>query len=431
MIEHTRSERGAGLIIVLAFMALSVPLITGALRMATTLNVDSRVKTGIATSQYTALGGSEYALYRLAYEDGYSQSLQTGVEDRFSISLNGSQVNVTVLNTSDPPGDPPPPPSSGSRRLRAYKAVVPTTATPLVLTTFSYTITAANEDDTSSSLRKIHDRLLPGFTYVMGSTQGATTDDPTITFQEGDAGEPAHNHLTWNLASLGLTLQPWESVDLSFSAQATLAEGNYCNEAWVEPGRDKTTSGKTAKITVGSPPNNLCAGRALEVNKAVEPAVAVGDYLTDYTYTITLDAIGTADLTMERIRDLLPPGFLYVASSTTGDVTNADPTTTMFQGRQRLDWNFDPKLLIYPGDKKVLAFQAQAQVAPGDYWNDVWVTLDEFPHKLYTGPTAQVEVMSVSGTEATAGRTTVDSEIWLGAGSHRINRWNIRRAPSP
>ena len=41
------------MVTVLAFMALSVPLRTGALALATTLSVDSRVKTGIAKSQYS------------------------------------------------------------------------------------------------------------------------------------------------------------------------------------------------------------------------------------------------------------------------------------------------------------------------------------------------------------------------------------------
>ncbi len=425
------SERGAALVMVLAFMALSIPLITGALRVATTMNVDSRVKEDIATSHYTAVGGSEYAEYRLAYEPGYSESLQAGVPDTFAISVNGDLVDVTVLNTSNHPGDPPPPPGDNSRRLRAYKSVLPTATAPLVLTTFTYTVTVVNEDDTATNFRKVHDRLLPGFTYLTGSTQGVTTDDPTITFESADEEEPAHQHLEWNLASLGLSLEPWESADLVFSAQAALPQGNYCNEVWVEPGGDKTTSGKTARVTVGSPPNNLCAGKALDVAKTVQPAVVVGDALTTYTYTIGLDNVGTADLTMDRIRDLLPAGFLYVASSTTGDVTTADPATTMWQGRQRLTWDFAPGLLIQPADQRVLTFQTQAQAVAGDYWNEVWVTLEEFSYTLYTGPTAQVQAMSVTGTEATDGDTTVTAEIWLGSGTHIINGWNVPRSPSP
>ena len=377
------------------------------------------------------MGGSEYAEYRLAYEPGYSESLQTGVPDTFAISVNGDDVDVTVLNTSDPPGVPPPPPGDNSRRLRAYKTVLPTAAAPQVLTTFTYTVTVWNEDDTTTNFKKVHERLLPGFTYLTGSTQGVTTGDPTITFESAGPAEPAHQHLEWDLASLGLSLEPWESADLVFRAQAALPQGNYCNEAWVEPGGDKTTSGKTARVTVGSPPNNLCAGTALDLGKTVQPAVAVGEALTTYTYTIDLDNVGTADLTMTRIRDLLPAGFLYVASSTTGDVTTADPTTTMWQGRQRLTWDFSPGLLIQPGDQRALTFQTQAQVAAGGYWNEVWVTLEEFSHTLYTGPTAQVQAMSVSSTEATDGDTTVTAEIWLGSGTHIINGWNIRRSPSP
>ena len=422
------SERGAGLIMVLAFMALAVPLITGALRVATTMNIDSRVKGDITTSHYTAVGGAEY---RLAYETGYAESLQAGVTDSFSISLNGDVFDMSVLSISDPPGDPPPPPGDNNQRLRAYKTVLPAAGTPLVLTTFTYSIVVTNEDDTATNFRKIHDRLLPGFTYLTGSTVGVTTDDPIITLEEAGDGEPAHQHLEWDMSSLDLTLEPWQSANLVFSIQATLSQGNYCNEVWVDPGGEKTTSGKTARVTVGTPPNNLCAGKALEVGKTVQPAIAVGDTLTTYTYTIGLDNVGTADLTMERIRDLLPVGFLYVPSSTTGDVTTSDPTTTMWQGRQRLTWDFAPEFPIQPADQRVVTFQTQAQVAAGDYWNEVWVTLSEFPHKLYTGPTAQVQAMSVSNAEATDGNTTVTAEIWLGSGGHITSRWNIHRSPSP
>ena len=206
-----------------------------------------------------------------------------------------------------------------------------------------------------------------------------------------------------------------------------MAEGNYCNEAWVEPGGDKTTSGQTARVQVGSPANNLCGGQAVEVFKSVDPNIAPGDTSATYTYTITIENVGSAVLNMGQVRDLLPTGFLYLAGSTAGDLTVAYPADTMFQGRQRLDWVFDPKLSLTPGQKASLIFEADATAAAGDYWNELWVTLDEFSYSVYTGPTAVVNVMSVTETSATDGIHTVSSEVWVGTTSHIIDEWNISR----
>ena len=422
-----RRQEGVGLVMVLAFMGLTVPLITAALGLATTLSVDSRVKNGILKSQYSVLAGTQYALYRVIYETGYIESLPTGVPDSFSITINGTDVTVTVLNTNEPPGVPPPPSSDNSRRLQATKTVNPVTASPSVLTTFSYAITVENLDDEPENLKKVHDRLPPGFVYLAGTTSGVTTDDPVIVNYPGGQGEPGYQELTWNLAPLQITLQPGQSANLQFDAEASAAEGNYCNEAWAEPGGDKTTSGQTARVQVGSPANNLCGGQAVAVSKSVDPSIAPGDTSATYTYTIAIENVGSAVLNMSLVRDLLPTGFLYLAGSTTGDLTTADPNDTMFQGRQRLDWVFSPKLQLTPGQSSILIFQADAVAAAGDYWNEVWVTLDEFSYSVYTGPTAVVNVMSITETSATDGMHTVSSEVWVGTSSHIVNEWTITR----
>jgi len=46
-----RSQDGSGLILLLAFMVLAVPIVTASLGLATTLSVDSRVKTAILKGQ--------------------------------------------------------------------------------------------------------------------------------------------------------------------------------------------------------------------------------------------------------------------------------------------------------------------------------------------------------------------------------------------
>ena len=59
-----RSQEGAlGMILVIGFMALAVPLVTASLFLSGALSRDSQVKTDILKRQYAALGVGEYVDY--------------------------------------------------------------------------------------------------------------------------------------------------------------------------------------------------------------------------------------------------------------------------------------------------------------------------------------------------------------------------------
>ena len=64
-----RREEGVTIVMVLAFMALSVPVVTAALGLASTLSIDSRVKGDIAQNQFSAVGANELAIQRLTDDD--------------------------------------------------------------------------------------------------------------------------------------------------------------------------------------------------------------------------------------------------------------------------------------------------------------------------------------------------------------------------
>ncbi len=420
-----KRQQGIGLLLALAFMAVALPLVTGALALASSLSIDSGVKERILKRQYSLLGASQHSFYRLAYEVGYVEGLLTGMADTYTIELNGETITVNVTKVTDGAGAPPNPKSDNARRLQAYKAVIPTAASPGVLTTFAYTITVRNQDDEAEQVTKIHDALPPGFTYVAGSTSGVTTNNPAISTH--DDGFGVYKELVWNLAPLHITLQPGEQVMLTFQAQATPVQGNYCNKAWAEPGGELTSTGLTARITVGLPASTLCPGEVATVQKAVQPSIAAGGVQTTFTYTVTLNNIGTQGLSLSKLRDSLPPGFLYVAGSTSGNLTTANPNTTMQQGRQRLDWNFSPEYTLGAGQARTLSFQARAQVAAGYYWNEVWATFDELDYSVYTWPTAMVRVMGVAKTSVTDGEYTADSEVWVEAGDYAVAYWSITR----
>jgi uncharacterized repeat protein (TIGR01451 family) len=202
-------------------------------------------------------------------------------------------------------------------------------------------------------------------------------------------------------------------MQLSFEAEAILFEGNYCAEAWAEPGQMKTGTGPDALIQVADPGNNLCTGAALSVDKSVvvQSGTFVGTNPFDSTYTITLENRGTLPLNVSQVRDLLSPGFLYVPSSSYGDLLNdSEPNTSMFQGQQRLDWTFDPELVIPSGDTWTGTFTAQGAFG-GGHWNEAWFTLDEFSDTQYTWPTAGIEVIDSETVEVGMMGSTIISSL--------------------
>lgn len=410
-------QRGVSLITVLALMALAIPIVTAALSLASTLSIDSRVKTGILRSQYNSIGGSEYILHRLIHDPAYVDSLPVGEEAHETITLNGVPVELSVTKNISPLWDPPPANITSSRRLQSSKVVTPTTGTPWVLTTFTYTITVENRDDEPENLTKIHDGLPEGFSYVPHSTSGVTTSEPSVSGQR----------LTWDLGPLHIVLPPGASAHLTFDAQASVGDGNYCNEAWAEPGRLLTSSGPAARVKIGTTLDDLCLGQAVSVTKTVNPSVAAGMVNTTFTYTIRIENFGTEAMKLSLLRDQPAAGYSYVAGSTTGTLTMADPRQMLFQGQMRLDWSFVPGVEIQPGEVRTLSFQVRGAQAPGNYWNEAMATFENFPYSIYTWPTAVIRVMGTFQTSATDGRSQVDSEVWVGSDSYGVARWELTR----
>ena len=97
------------------------------------------------------------------------------------------------------------------------------------------------------------------------------------------------------------------------------------------------------------------------------------------------------------------------------------------QGSQRLDWNFSPDYQIPPGETRTLTFDATASVPPGDYFNEVWLTIAEFTDTIYTWPTALIKIMSAAETSAESGGLSAIGEVWANDGSYVTSKWQIYR----
>ena len=438
------SQRGGVMILmVLAFMSLGVPVITGTLKLATTLSIDSQVKTDALRRQYCSLAVSEYIRYLTldtqrwadwwaAHPDGSENigACGDGAPNGIVFDLDGeTNAEVTTgdgellgLGQLGPPG-------YSNRRIQTLKTVVATDeAQSLDKTPFTYTITLINRDDSQANLNQIHDTLPPGLKYncaanstillADGVTQQTLSPDPDPGGDGCPLG-PLDRHIVWDTTFLA-PLQPGESVALTFEAVRAgglLSDGNYCNEAWAASGDANTTTGKTASVKVGGVADNVCAGgepgvlvtKTVSVVSSVVPGGSSNTYLITVEYTITIENIGAVPLTLGPgggtnygLRDLLPLGVCYVGPTLYSDptVSAADlvpntqiPTNTCPNPdqRQRADWDFTN--VIPSGETRTLTYTATGDIATGAYWSDLLVNFSGLAEAAtYTWPTAGILV---------------------------------------
>tara|TARA_B100000315_G_scaffold245244_1_gene270905 strand:- start:2854 stop:4281 length:1428 start_codon:yes stop_codon:yes gene_type:complete len=464
---------GVALIMVLAFMALGVPVITSTLKLADSLAIDSRVKTDALKRHYCGLGVMEYVNYLTLdparwttwWQNNQDPDLPAGEAAEQVVTICGE--SVTLRATRPPPADDTlsePPDSVGiippigafnNRKLHNLKTAQPATASGGALVT--YTITTRNRDaNPINQVTNIEDELPVGFCYQAGSTaatvtSGSTTTpmsmaEPQIAYDGApECPDPtAYQELTW--APPATTLQTGDFITLTFAAAASTLDGLYCNEVSVDPGGPNTRSGKTAIVQIGDP-GAVCDGPAVAISKTVDSvsglnlAVPADPLIQEYSftvrYTITVENIGTDSVTMSRIEDLLPEGFVYNPGTSSGDISfNPSEHWNNQVDRWELTWNPNPnmavpsKLTDLPGATKTLTFDATATVTRGDYWSDLLVSFtdSEFSVPLYTWPTGVVTVREAYNVEATGpdGETTyISLQILIGTSSGTLARWEV------
>jgi len=478
-----RSQRGGvTLIMVLAFMALGVPVVASTLNMANTFARDSRSKRDILERHYCALAVGEYIRYLTlssqrwadwwtAHPDGREtigpcgDAAPTGIPieiNRLTDSPVGTDTSVLLGSLSLLP-----PPAYSNRRVQSLKTVIATDPAQSVdQTPFIYTVTFVNRSDKQANLNKVHDVLPPGLQYNCAITStilmpdGITTNALPPEPDFGGTGCPTDPHVIWNVSNIpgGITLQSRESAVLTFQASRSggfLSAGNYCNEAWAEAGDDNTSTGRTAPVKVGGvgPDDNVCVGEGpgVRLTKSVSKVLDVtptgssppfDTYELTVEYTITIENVGSVPLnlgpdgsTRYGLRDLLPLDFCYVGSSTLYQGLNpGDPKTNIPKGsklcpdpntRQRLDWEFADE--IPSGATRTMTYLAGATVSRGDYWSDLEAKFAEFSGPaIYTWPTAAILVRDEYEVSATLdGQTIGTFSVFLGISAGGIHDWEI------
>ncbi|MCH8869432.1 MAG: DUF11 domain-containing protein [Chloroflexi bacterium] len=474
-----RREDGVTIVMVLAFMALSVPVVTAALGLASTLNIDSRVKGDIAQAQFSAIGANELAIQRLT-EDNLPAPDGNGIPDILeednngfddgdgipdiwedvdgdgnpdgyheTIEIDGDLIEIKITPDLPAPFEPP-----NGEGLVVTKTLVSTSPDPIV--SFStqtahaiYRIVVENQGTDAIELRRIFDGLPPGFEYKGPSTlDGDPINDPQqgnslnltpsellLLFDDSQPLGQGREMLTWDLHDeLEVILDPGQFVTLEFRVEfENLTDGRYCNYAWVEPEGSQSRTGLTAEIAVGIPPSPICLGSEVEVTTTAVAQLNPNELPlnpnddVEVTYTITIDNRGATDINLWWLRNKLPPGFTYVWNSATGSITSENPALTYFT-RQSMNWfTLSPNSVVVPaGTQSSVTFKAHAPRASGLFRNEIWAFFYEYPDEEapYSWPSEAVFLADVFDIEIGGVPT---SQVWVVDGQAFVKRWEISR----
>lgn len=270
-----KDEKGQILPLALAAMTLGILMVIPFLQYATTAVRGSGQYQEMAAAQYSADSGAEHAMWRIAYEDGFVDTLtEENPTVQYTLTVNGMEVPTTVTMML---AEPPPDPGGGgdgeqSWRVDVDKSVEPVSAPLGEPTTFTYTIYIENTGTSTVHLEGIGDLLPEGFEYVPLSSSGVTTAEPAVEYVEG------RQELTWSFSSPLPSIGAGETATQVFQATATLVEGGiYWNEAWVIASPDsieQIESGSSSPVGGGCSPyvydiTSSAGGR--EIRARVEP----------------------------------------------------------------------------------------------------------------------------------------------------------------
>ena len=301
---------------------------------------------------------------------------------RFDPNGDGERTATLSIANDDPDENPYTFAIKGNVPTGPAMSVTKTASvdTVLVNANFTYTITIENVGGTTGNATKIIDTLPSGFSYVSGSSLGASTSNPSINGQT----------LTWN-GTWTFTAGQTRTLTFTVTSPGTATGSPVTNTASVEGSDFSTaTSGATAPVVVIAPPS----GAFFAIEKSVSSSTA--SPLTNVDYTITVTNIGDYWGQSQVVRDTLPDGFSYVAS-TSSFSSNWNPGEPTIDG-QVLTWT-ENEYLNYGSNEESLwvTFSATVPAFAGTYFNKATVTGVEYQGPdlfATTGPTAAVQVQA-------------------------------------
>jgi uncharacterized repeat protein (TIGR01451 family) len=252
-----------------------------------------------------------------------SQAVDNGAGLSWSSTLAaGASITRSHLTTFSPVGNAP---------LSTTKTADASSASPGA--TDGYTITIHNPNAQDVTLNSITDTLPAGFSYVAGSTTGATTSNPTVNGQ----------NLTW---AGPINAPHGTDATLHFQVHVASTNGTYFNNAGGDANGAFTVAptGDTAPITIGGGPpvdntapsctlSRIVTGPPKGLRVRVQDtgsglaSIEVTNHTNATTHVPTFTQGSTSALTVAatKINQTLPSQLALQVKDVAGNTTNCDP----------------------------------------------------------------------------------------------------------
>lgn len=181
--------------------------------------------------------------------------------------------------------------------------------------TTTYSIDITNSGIVTAFGTQISDSLPTGFTYIPGTTTGATTAEPVI-----DNSDPNSQLLSWNLTATPIPPNGGTtSISFGVAIDNSVGPGTHRND-FVVSGDNFTTinQSQTADILIGP--------ADLSVDKSHTGSFVVGQ---NETFDIDVSNAGPDEASDIVVTDTLPAGMTYVSTVGTGWVVDATGAPTI------------------------------------------------------------------------------------------------------
>ncbi len=331
-------------------------------------------------------------------------------DDGGAVRINGPLADpdavITVVASS---------PAPANEGLQAFLNATPDVNLSGSPATVTFTLQVFNFDTHPHDVNRITvDPLLWNPAYVLGSTTGLTTSNPSSCTDL--------NGCRWDLSPVVSVPGHGGSATLSFQVTGTQAAGDF----WTYGGARVENFG-----TVNAP-NARTRFMALQggsVAASVSPSDVVAGVANTHDYTVTLTNSGTDPMTVEWVRHVATTDFSYVPGSSSG-ASSSDPSLTYDWASDRnfFDWNIGA-LVLQPGVPVTLSFQMQATLLPGVHFSrsEFKVTEDggAFGNQpsFSTGETAPITATRQFTINAQDGDNNVDAVVVLTPGEIEIISW--------
>ncbi|MCH7736338.1 MAG: DUF11 domain-containing protein [Chloroflexi bacterium] len=453
-------QGGIAILTALGFLLFSVPLITSSLNLAQNTAIDARVKTNITHRQYCGLAAGEYLSYLLSdtgrwdawLTDNPDPSDPTGATYAETLDICGRNITITAVQAPvQPPGEVdddldsptviPALAAYNKRELQAAKTV--SDPNPTGGDSVTYTINISNHDDKKNSLKAITDTLPAGLSYDCNgpadqlTLPGAAPVDIVPDDDDELCGDFGGVEIKWDIPG-DPDLLAGEVATLTFTAVTSTTFGTYCNGVEATPDGFDNRSGATALVQIG-PTAGLCPGEAAVVTKtwtsvtltATDTSTSPRTYTFDINFEIKLENIGTDDLEITELIDLLPTGFNFGIMDFSGDITEAPwkVQTKNSVSRDEVTWRFNPDILLLSGTSQTVRFSTTANLTRGDYRSDVLADFagGTFPRDKYTWPTALIEVRDVFTVSASddGGDSVSGLRVVVSDDAGEVHSWTL------